>query len=66
MSSLDELIAKAKAEVETPSEAPLSLWLGGEVVVFVFVAFDPRDWLDITAVHPPRKGSTLDLSLIHI
>jgi hypothetical protein len=55
-----ELIAKAKAEAEAVQPAVASVLLGGELVDIAFGRVAGHVWADLTAICPPRPGSTLD------
>lgn len=61
--NLDEKIAKARAVVEDaePTEVPVEL--GGEITTLTFLPAWGEQWSDVTAMHPPRPGATLDANL---
>lgn len=63
MSSLDEKIARARAEFEAaqPSEVPVSV--GGELVTIAFLPVDGETWEEIKATNPPRPGSLRDTNV---
>jgi hypothetical protein len=63
MTSLDELIAKAKEAVAHPSTAQVEIEVGGEIVEFEFERLPGRTWADLVATHPPRDGSRVDARL---
>lgn len=60
MSSLAELIAKQKEQVETPSTQLAEVELGGELKTFEFTKMPSKKWLDLRTLHPMRAGSTMD------
>lgn len=63
MYTLEELIAKQKQRVEDPAVGRAIVMLGGEEVTFEFLKLPAKEWLDLSAVHPPRAGSDSDASL---
>ena len=63
MFALEELIAKQKQKMEDPPAGRAIVMLGGEEVTFEFLKLPAKEWLDLSAVHPPRAGSDSDASL---
>lgn len=61
--NLSEKIARARAVVEDaqPTEVPVEL--GGEITMLTFLPVWGDQWSDVTAMHPPRPGATLDANL---
>lgn len=59
MSSIDELIAKAKADEPKKSD-PIEVVIGGEVVSMIFVQADGKFWAETTARYPMRVGVKID------
>lgn len=58
--SLQDKIAKAKAQVESAEPTPLNIEVGGELTALTFLPVYGDVWSDITAENPPRPGATLD------
>jgi len=58
--SLKEQIAAARHEIESTEPTALNVEVGGALVALTFRAVTGMEWATLTAVHPPRKGSTLD------
>jgi hypothetical protein len=58
--NVKERIAAAKAEIESVEPLTVDVEFGGEVTTLGFRPIPGTDWADLTAAHPPRKGSVLD------
>lgn len=58
--SLQDKIAKAKAQVESVEPVEVQVELGGELATVTFLPVAGEVWSDITAENPPRPGATLD------
>jgi hypothetical protein len=55
-----ERIAKARAEAEAVEPVVVPVLLGGELTDIAFGRVAGHVWSDLTAICPPRPGSTLD------
>lgn len=58
--SVQDLIAKARAEIETAEPVVAPVEVGGELVDIGFRPVLGYVWADLTAVNPPRQGAVLD------
>lgn len=61
--SIQDLIARARAEAETPPTESANVVVAGELVALGFAKLLGAEWSALTAVHPPRKGSQMDSNL---
>ncbi|MDR7189782.1 hypothetical protein J2Y46_002608 [Microbacterium sp. BE35] len=60
MTDVKALIAKARAKAETAPPTVVPVEVGGELVDIAFGRIPGHVWADLTAMCPPRKGSTQD------
>ena len=61
MTSIDELLAKAKTDAETPPQSdPIDVLIGGELVTLVFARADGKAWAGECARYPMRLGVKID------
>lgn len=58
--NLKDRIAAAKAEIDSAEPAVVPVYVGGELVDVSFRPIEGHLWADLTAMCPPRPGSTLD------
>ncbi|MGW9587499.1 hypothetical protein [Microbacterium sp. NPDC055455] len=58
--SVKDLIAKARAELDTAAPVVVPVEVGGELVDIGFRPVLGTVWADLMAVHPPRPGAVLD------
>jgi hypothetical protein len=61
--SIQDLIAKARADVEVPATDSANVVVAGEMVAIGFTKLLGAEWSALTAVNPPRKGAQLDSNL---
>jgi len=61
--NVDELIAKARAELETVEPVDLDVLLGKTLVKVRLWPLTGGEWRALTAVHPPRERSVFDQNL---
>lgn len=61
--SIQDLIARARADVEAPATDTASVVVAGEVVELQFTKLLGAEWSALSAVNPPRKGAQLDSNL---
>ena len=61
--TIQDLIARARAEAETPPTESTNVVVAGELVALGFTKLLGAEWSALTAVHPPRKGSQMDSNL---
>lgn len=57
------LIAKARAQIETPETVDVQVVVGDEIVQLKLTKILGADWIELTRIHPPRVGATLDGNL---
>lgn len=60
MTSIRELIEAQKRQVESPSTLIAEVALGGELVQVRLTKMESWAWLNLSAQHPIRPGSSLD------
>jgi hypothetical protein len=63
MVDVKALIEKARSEAASPETAAIDTVVGGELVSIEFVTIEGSAWSDLTATHPPRKGSEQDANI---
>lgn len=61
--SVQDLIARARAEAAAPATDTASVVVAGEKVQLGFTKLLGAEWSALTAVNPPRKGAQLDSNL---
>ena len=61
--SIQDLLAKARAEVAAPATDSATVVVAGEKVQLVFTKLLGAEWSDLTATNPPRKTAQLDSNL---
>jgi hypothetical protein len=61
--SIQDLIAKARAEADNPPTDVAKVVVAGELVALEFTKLIGADWSALTAVHRPRTGAQLDQNL---
>lgn len=54
------MIAKAKADVAEVKPVPVEVEIDGDLVSVEFAPVGGMEWAELTATHPPRKGSEVD------
>lgn len=58
--SIQDLIAKARAELDSAAPVTVPVEVAGTLVDIGFRPILGAAWADLMAVHPPRPGSVLD------
>lgn len=61
--SVDDLIAKAREQIESAPEVTKHVTLGGEMIGVQFRPLSGDEWRRLTRQHPPREGAFLDQNL---
>lgn len=61
--SVQDLIARARAEAAAPATDSATVVVAGEMVELGFTKLLGAEWSALTAVNPPRKGAQLDSNL---
>ena len=60
MSSIKDLIAKQRAELEVVRTQDIDVVLGGEKVTLTFEKAQPDEWGSLVGANPPRPGMESD------
>lgn len=58
-----DLIAKARAQVEKPETVDVPVVVGDELVTLTFTKLLGADWIELSRLNAPRAGSQLDQNL---
>ena len=63
MTSLDDLIAQQKAQIENFETDDLNIVMAGQLVPLKITALLPTEWSMVVAANPPRPGAARDKNL---